>query len=93
MLKATEATCLAKVKGLQWFSKKGQKGTTYIWLVSYIGSPQTQRRKNLLSKGTCKLEQGLAIFQKYLLFQSKTKFLYIKDANLNLPTVAVAHCS
>lgn len=45
VFKAAEATCPAKVKALLWFSKKGQKGTIYIWLVSYISSPQTQRRK------------------------------------------------
>lgn len=30
MFKATKAPCLAKVKGLLWFSKNRQKGTTCI---------------------------------------------------------------
>ena len=64
MFKATAATCLAKVKGLLWFSETGQKQSTCIWLVSYISSPWTQRREKPAIKRDVSSRAGLGTLSK-----------------------------
>lgn len=87
-----KVTCLARVRGLLWFSKNRPKGPllfdySHMWVV-----PKHKGGKTPLSEGTCN-RAGLGNPSKVpSLSKQYFECLYIKDANLNLPPAAAAPC-